>query len=80
MKHRHPILNPDSPHYAMPGGKEAIEHLEAMYQPEELMAWAKITAMKYRLRIGKKDDPIKEIEKIRTYEAYYEYLSSKDQT
>jgi hypothetical protein len=43
-----------------------------------LIAWAKITAMKYRLRVGKKDDPIKEIEKIKTFEAYYEYLRNKD--
>ena len=71
---KHPLINEDSPHYTMPGGQEAIELLEAMFEPDEMMAWAKITAMKYRLRIGKKDDPSKEIEKIRTFEAYYEHL------
>jgi len=70
----HPLLNPNSPHYKMIGGREAIEYMEEMFTRAELMAWAKLTAMKYRLRIGKKDDPSKEIAKIKTFEAYYEYL------
>jgi len=70
----HPLLNSDSSHYRMTGGVEAIELMEAMFTREELMAWAKLTAMKYRLRIGDKDSPEKEIKKIKTYEAYYKYL------
>lgn len=45
----HPLLNPDSKHYSMVDGVEAITRLEEMYP--------------------------KEMEKIRTYEAYYEYLT-----
>jgi hypothetical protein len=41
------------------------------------MHWAKITVMKYRLRIGNKDDVSKEAKKIETYEAYYRYLKAK---
>lgn len=70
----HPLLNPNSPHYTMIGGVEAIELMEAMFTVEELMAWAKLTAMKYRLRIGAKDLPDEEIAKIKTYEAYYRHL------
>ena len=70
----HPLLNEDSKHYEMIGGVQAIEYLESMFTKEELKAWAKVTAMKYRLRIGKKDDPSKEIKKIKTFEEYYLYL------
>ena len=73
---KHPLLNPDSKHYEMIGGVQAIELLEAMYTVDELMAWAKLNAMKYRLRIGDKDDPEKEIAKIKTYEAYWRYLDA----
>lgn len=70
----HPLLNPDSKHYSMIDGVEAIERLEQMYTADELAIWADITAMKYRLRIGKKDDALKELKKIDTFEAYYAYL------
>ena len=76
---KHPLLNPDSKHYSMIDGVEAVQRLEEMYTPEELMIWAKITAMKYRLRIGNKDDANKEATKIKTYEAYYTYLSTPGQ-
>ena len=74
---RHPLLNPDSPHYQMIDGVEAITRMEQMYSTEDLMAWAKITAMKYRLRIGNKDDVVKEATKIAGYEAYYDYLKER---
>ena len=73
---KHPLLNPESTHYSITGN-EAIELMESMYSIEELMSWAKITAMKYRLRIGKKDDPSKELIKIKGYEDYYDYLVIK---
>ena len=73
----HPLLNPESKHYSMIDGVEAICRMEDMYPKHELMVWAKITAMKYRLRIGNKDDVLKEAKKIETYEAYYKYLEGK---
>lgn len=76
MKAQHPLLNPDSQHYAMADGVEAITRMEMMFSIDELMAWAKISAMKYRLRIGAKDDPLKEVKKIKTFEAYYVYLKN----
>ena len=74
---KHPLLNPDSPHYRMCDDVEAITRIEQMYTVDELKVWAKITAMKYRLRIGHKDDVSKEAAKIRTYEDYYKYLATK---
>lgn len=71
----HPLLNPDSKHYQMVDGVEAITRLEEMYSPKELATWAKITAMKYRLRVGNKDEVVKEVVKIKGYEAYYKYLT-----
>ena len=73
----HPLLNPDSKHYSMVDGIEAISRMEDMYSKHELQIWAKITAMKYRLRIGNKDDAHKEVNKIKTYKAYYEYLEAQ---
>ena len=73
---KHPLLNKESKHYSMIDGVEAIERMEQMYTNEELKIWCKMTAMKYRLRIGNKDDVSKEAKKIATYEAYYKYLDS----
>ena len=71
----HPLFNKDSRHYAMIDGVESVELMEKIYTIEELMAWAKITSMKYRLRVGNKDDVIKETKKIETYDNYYRYLN-----
>jgi len=74
----HPLLNPNSRHYDQPDGREGIELLESMFTTEQLKSWALITAMKYRLRIGRKDDGEKELLKIKTYEDYYKYLNEKE--
>ena len=75
MASKHPLLNPESTHYQMADGIEAITRMEQMFTKEELAIWAKVTIMKYRLRIGHKDDPSKEMGKIKTYEDYYKYLT-----
>jgi len=74
----HPLLNPESKHYNMFDGKEAIEILEAIMTTTELMAWCRGNIYKYRLRLGSKDDVFKEVKKIQTYEAYYKFLEAKD--
>jgi|SaaInlStandDraft_4_1057021.scaffolds.fasta_scaffold66870_2 hypothetical protein len=70
----HPLKNPDSDHYRMIGGQEAVEVMEQVFTPFELKIWAKITAFKYRMRIGNKDEVVKEAIKISGYEEYYKYL------
>jgi hypothetical protein len=76
-KEKHPLINDNSPHYEMIGGVQSIELMEKMFTREELMAWAKISAMKYRMRIGAKDHPKNEITKIKSFEAYYRYLEEQ---
>lgn len=78
----HPLKNPNSSHYAMwhngdGEAVEAIDLMEKMFTQDELLTWAKITVLKYRLRIGKKDDIAKEMKKIETYEAYVRYLENE---
>ena len=72
---KHPLKNEESTHYQMVDGVESIDLFEMMYTKEELMTWSKITAMKYRMRLGKKDDNAKDIKKMQTYENYYRYLN-----
>lgn len=76
---KHPLLNKASSHYSMIGGVEAIEIFEKIFTRDELMSWAKLTAMKYRLRVGNKNqvDASSDLEKIKTYEDYYKYLEDK---
>ena len=76
-ENKHPLLNDASKHYSMFDGVEAIERMEQMFTREELMAWAKCSVFKYRLRIGAKDAADKEVKKIQTYEAYYKFLKGK---
>jgi len=78
---KHPLINPNSKHYAMFDGVEAIERLEHLFSVEELKAWAKINAFKYRLRVGHKGesaDWMLDIQKIKTFEDYYKYLEGRD--
>jgi hypothetical protein len=76
---KHPLINPESKHYSMFDGTEAIARMEQLFTTEELMIWAKITSFKYRLRIGKKEqvDSQSDVKKILTYENYYKYLENK---
>ena len=77
----HPLINENSKHYSMFDGREAIERLEQMFSVEELKAWAKISAFKYRLRVGHKGestDWMLDIKKIKTFEDYYKYLEDTD--
>lgn len=74
---RHPLKNPESKHYELWEGCESIEVLEATLSIDELIGWCKGNILKYRLRIGHKDDPLKEIKKIMTYENYLAYLFQK---
>jgi hypothetical protein len=73
----HPLISEHSRHYEMVDSVEAIIRMEQMYTPEQLMNWSLLSAMKYRLRIGHKDDVQKEASKIAGFEAYYKYLESK---
>ena len=74
LDNSHPLKNPESSHYDLWSGLEAIEVLEAVMTKEELIGWCKGNILKYRLRVGRKDEPLKELKKIETYENYLKYL------
>ena len=75
----HPLKNPESTHYDIWRGLEAIEIVESVLSHEELVGWAKGNILKYRLRVSKKGDEkdwISDLKKIKTYEKYLAYLET----
>lgn len=67
-------------HYELFEGVEAKDVLEVLagsYICDDMTAWESwcfLTMMKYRLRIGKKDDPSQELKKIADYTAMLDRL------
>lgn len=53
---------------------EPIKVMEKMFTKEELKGFIKGNILKYRLRMGHKDDIQKEMDKIRVYEQWLEKL------
>ena len=53
---------------------EPIKVMEKMFTKEELKGFIKGNILKYRLRMGHKDDIQKEMDKIRVYEQWLENL------
>lgn len=53
---------------------EPIKVMEKMFTKEELKGFIKGNILKYRLRMGHKDDTQKEMDKIRVYEQWLEKL------
>lgn len=53
---------------------EPIKVMEKMFTKEELKGFIKGNILKYRLRMGHKDDTQKEMDKIRVYEQWLENL------
>ena len=60
--------NPNSKHYELWENFEAIDVIKLVLTEEEYRGFLKGNILKYRLRVGKKDDVLKEIEKIKDYE------------
>ena len=76
----HPLKNPDSSHYDLWDGMDAITVLEGCLTTDELIGWCKGNILKYRLRIGRKGDLNGTIKKIETYENYLAYLMKEKET
>jgi hypothetical protein len=70
----HPLKNPDSKHYELWGGVDAIDIIEGKLTKEELIGACKFNILKYQLRLGQKDTVEKELVKIKTYQDYLKYL------
>ena len=64
-------------HYRLfPDSKlEALDIIKFALTPEEYAGYLKGNELKYRLRIGKKDDPIKEVNKIKDYMSELERIA-----
>ena len=62
------VKNPKSKHYELWENFEAIDVIKLVLTDEEYKGFLKGNILKYRLRVGKKDDVLKEIEKIKDYE------------
>ena len=81
---QNPLINPESPHYQLVDGVQSIDVMEKIFTVKECMIWAKMNAMKYALRVGRKnihgdlDDAIlSDVYKRISYEKYYMYLKEK---
>ena len=67
-KNNNKAKNPNSKHYELWEDFEAIDVIKLVLTEEEYRGFLKGNILKYRLRVGKKDDVLKEIEKIKDYE------------
>ena len=74
----HPLKNKASKHYELWNDLEVIELIEKVLTKEELIGACKFNILKYRLRIGNKDDAVKELQKIKDYENYLKFLESNN--
>ena len=59
--------NPNSKHYELWENFEAIDVIKLVLTDEEYKGFLKGNILKYQLRLGKKDEVSKEIEKIEDY-------------
>lgn len=60
--------NPNSKYYELWEDFEAIDVIKLALTDEEYKGFLKGNILKYQLRLGKKDDVLKEIEKIKDYQ------------
>ena len=60
--------NPNSKYYELWKNFEAIDVIKLALTDEEYKGFLKGNILKYQLRLGKKDDVSKEIEKIKDYQ------------
>ena len=71
---KHPLKNEASKHYELWKDLEVIELIEKVLTKEELIGACKFNILKYRLRVGNKDETGKELQKIKDYENYLKFL------
>lgn len=72
-----PTDNPIETHYT--GVVEPIELMQAQFTKEEFVGFLKGNIIKYCSRLGKKDNPIREAEKIKVYAEWLD-LAIKNKT
>ena len=62
------VKNPNSKHYELWQDLEAIDIIKNTLTKDEYIGFLKGNILKYQLRLGKKDNVEKEIEKIKDYQ------------
>lgn len=79
-KEQEPLSNYDSTGSASHYDQDrinTIRMIEAVWGTLATRNFCEITAFKYRMRIGRKDDPVLELVKMKWYETMAGYLSDK---
>jgi hypothetical protein len=71
---KHPLLNEDSKHYHAEE-EPAILTLEKHFTLAQMLSWAEITALKYKLRENHKGQKENDIIKRQTFNDYADFLS-----
>lgn len=69
----HPLLNPDSKHYAK-DGKQSILTIEETLNMNEMIGACTFNIMKYTLRLESKGQKESDLKKIQTYQDYRDLL------
>ena len=70
--------NPNIKHYELWEGVEALDVIKTVLTREEYIGALKFNILKYQLRLGKKDDVEKEVEKIKDYRRELDALLCED--
>ncbi len=68
------IRDPKSKHYELYKNVEAVDVIQAVLTTEEFLGFLKGNALKYQLRLGKKDSTDRELEKIGFYKKEIEKI------
>ena len=72
------VKNPNSKHYELWENFEAIDAIKLVLTDEEYKGFLKGNILKYRLRLGKKDEVSKEIEKIEDYQKELKEMKARE--
>ena len=77
MKELHPLINPKSSHYDN-SEKTTIEKIEDVLTVEQMIGASFFNVMKYTDRLHHKGQKESDLEKIVTYQRYYDFLINID--
>lgn len=66
-----------APHYNNGVFEEVLEMMKKLFPIQEVLAFCKLNAFKYRMRLGYKDDAQKDIQKALQYEEIFRKLKQE---
>ena len=69
----HPLINPESKHYAK-DGRQSIQDIEEALSVDEMIGACTFNIMKYTLRLDSKGQKEADLKKIKTYQDYKDLL------